>query len=164
MFRKYVDIMSVERFSPFIPSSTQVLAHVSDWGARLVAPLGSSLMSKDGMIELAGRVYWIVGLVIASVLVARKYGYLTGRATPPDSSSTNPTGVNTGFSNLLRDVKELKQLMHQEEQVKLSFSIHFWHELDKNVILNWLLQHQELQLYCWKVLEQHIQDLKYNWI
>jgi hypothetical protein len=65
-----------------------MLAPISDWGTRLIAPLGSSLMSKDGMIELAGRLKWIVGLVIVAVIVAREYGYLTGRATPTDSSST----------------------------------------------------------------------------
>ncbi len=81
--------MSVEGLSQIIPSSTSMLAPISDWSSRLVSPLGSSLMSKDGMIELAGRVYWIVGLVIVVAIVARKYGYLTGRVTPP----ANPTEV-----------------------------------------------------------------------
>jgi hypothetical protein len=47
------------------------------------------------MIELAGRVYWIFPLMIAAVFVAWKYGYLTGRVTPPDSSSTTPTVILT---------------------------------------------------------------------
>jgi hypothetical protein len=109
--------MSVERFSPIMPSSTSMLAHVSDWGTRLIAPLGASLMSKDGMLEVAGRVYWIFPLMIAAVIVAKKYGYLTGRATPSDSSSTNPTGVNADFNDLLRDVKKLRQLMLQEKNL-----------------------------------------------
>jgi len=56
---------------------------ISDWGVRLVAPLGFSPLSKNGMIELAGRIYWIFPLVVAAVIVARKCGYLTGSATPP---------------------------------------------------------------------------------
>jgi hypothetical protein len=92
---KYEDIMSAVEFPTVRVGSTSILAPISDWGIRLVAPLGSSFLSKGGMIELAGRVYWIFPLMIAAVVVAWKYGYLTGRATPPDSSSTNPTGVLT---------------------------------------------------------------------
>jgi hypothetical protein len=87
--------MSAVEFPTVRVSSTSILAPISDWGARLVSPLGFSLMSKNGMIELAGRVYWIFPLVIAAVFVAIKYGYLAGRATPPYSSSTNPTGILT---------------------------------------------------------------------
>lgn len=73
--------MSVEGFSRIIPNSTSMLAPISDWGTSLIAPLGSSLLSKDGMFGLAGKVYLIVGgLLIAAVIIARKYGYLTGRA------------------------------------------------------------------------------------
>jgi hypothetical protein len=78
--------MSIDGFPPV--SNTPMLQPMfSDWGAKLVAPLGSSLMSKDGMFELAGRVYWIVGLVIVAIIAARKCGYLTGRVNPPSSST-----------------------------------------------------------------------------
>jgi hypothetical protein len=127
--------MSVERFSPSMPSSTSMLAHVSDWGTRLIAPLGSSLMSKDGMLEVAGRTYWIFGLVIAAVVVAREYGYLTGRATPTDSSSTvdercklkrihdnllnrietSDKGFFTSFRNFTRLERQLMRLIRQRE-------------------------------------------------
>ncbi len=105
--------MSVERFSSVIPSSTQVLASVSDWGSRLVAPLGSSLMSKDGMIELARRTYWIVGLLIAAVIVARKCGYLMGRITPTDSSSNDPIKE---IGELRQESSKIKQLIQQLRQ------------------------------------------------
>jgi hypothetical protein len=98
--------MLVEGLPRVIASSTSMLAPVSDWGVRLVSPLGSSLMSKDGMIELAGRVYWIVPLVIAAVLVARKYGYLMGRVTPPDSSSINPTRISIDLSTSSSDIDD----------------------------------------------------------
>jgi hypothetical protein len=100
--------MSVDGLSPFIPSSTSMLAPVSDWGTRLIAPLGSSLISKDGMIELAGRTYWIFGLVIAAVVVAREYGYLTGRATPTASSSTGAerSQLQAKHSTLLKRIDE----------------------------------------------------------
>ncbi len=81
--------MPIEGLTPVVISSTPMLAPVSDWGTRLIAPLGSSLMSKDGMIELAGRVYVIVVLFVAAVIVcAVKYRHLLGRVTPPNSSST----------------------------------------------------------------------------
>jgi flagellar capping protein FliD len=85
--------MLIEGLRSVIASTTSM--PISDWGVRLAAPLGFSPMSKNGMIELAGRVYWIFPLMIAAVVIAIKYGYLTGRATSPDLSSTNPTGVLT---------------------------------------------------------------------
>ncbi len=84
------------------------------------------------MIELADRVYWIVGLVIAVVLVARKYGNLTGRVTPPDSSPIDirddigEINAEDSIENLpmrQRDIvhdqafviNQLKQQMEQED-------------------------------------------------
>jgi hypothetical protein len=96
-----------------IPSSTQVLASISDWGARLVAPLEAPLVSKDGMLEIAGRVYWIFPLVIAAVIVAWKYGYLTGRTTPPDSSSITPKNEpvkRTDWERSKQRVEKLERL------------------------------------------------------
>ena len=87
--------MPIEGLPPVV-ANTHMLASVSDWGARLVSPLGSSLMSKDGMLELAGRVYLIVGLMLtAAIVLVVKNGYLTGRITPPNSSSTNLSGDDT---------------------------------------------------------------------
>lgn len=88
--------MPINELPPLVASNTPILAPlsaaVSDWGTRLVSPLGASLMSKDGMLELAGRVYLIVGLVItAAIILAAKNGYLTGRVTPPYSPSANLT-------------------------------------------------------------------------
>ena len=96
--------MPIEGLTPVVISSTPMLAPVSDWGTRLIAPLGSSLMSKDGMIELAGRVYVIVVLFVAAVIVcAVKYRHLLGRVTPPNSSSglvnksKSPAGIGFSF-------------------------------------------------------------------
>jgi hypothetical protein len=89
--------MSVEGLPQVIASSIPMLAPVSAWGARLVAPLDASLMSKEGMTEIAGRIYWIVALVIAAVIVfATKYSHLLGRATASEAASTSPTGSPAG--------------------------------------------------------------------
>lgn len=78
--------MPIETFPPVSTTPIQ-LPSFSDWGAKLVAPLGSSIMSKDGVFELAGRVYWIVALMLAAgVIFAAKNGYFTGRITPPNKS------------------------------------------------------------------------------
>jgi hypothetical protein len=91
--------MPIEGFPPDVVanSGTAMLPPMfSDWGTRLIAPLGSSLMSKDGMIELAGRVYLIVGLLIAAaVLWSAKNAYFPGHITPPNLTSTKPTGNST---------------------------------------------------------------------
>jgi hypothetical protein len=115
MLGKYEDIMSVVGFSPVTPSSTSMLAPVFAWGAGLFAPLGSSLITKDGMIELAGRVYWIVGLVLAAVIIARKYGYLTGRATDP--SSPNHIGVNADSATVSERERLIEQVAQDLDQI-----------------------------------------------
>jgi hypothetical protein len=90
--------MSIEGLPPVV-ANTHMLTPVSDWGLKLVSPLGSSLMSKDGLIELASRVYLLVGFALAAVIVyAVKSGYLTGRITPPDSSSNKLLGTSTKTS------------------------------------------------------------------
>ena len=65
------------------------------------------------MIEIAGRIYWIFPLVVAAVIVAWKYGYLTGRAAPTDSSSNDP----------LKKIGELQQHIEQmraeQDQLKM---------------------------------------------
>jgi hypothetical protein len=114
--------MSVEGFSPTMRSSTSMLAPISDWGTRLIAPLGSSLLSKDGMIELAGRVYWIVGLVIGVVIIARKYGYLTGRATtdaPLEKQGKKleqmeQQNVTSDSTTLQQQLKQYNKLLKQQ--------------------------------------------------
>jgi hypothetical protein len=53
-------------------------------------------MSKEGMMEIAGRIYLIVALVIAAaVILVAKYTHLMGRATASGTASTNPSGKNS---------------------------------------------------------------------
>ncbi len=97
--------MAIEGLPP-VANSASIFTPVSAWGARLVSPLGSSLMSKVGMIELAGKVYWFPPLVIVAVIVAMKCGYLTGRVAPTDSSSIHPTGISRDSPKLPRAIGE----------------------------------------------------------
>jgi hypothetical protein len=98
--------MPIEGFSADRVSSNPLITPVYDWGSRLVAPVGAPFMSKAGMIEIAGRVYLIVvALVITAVIVAFKYGYLTGRTTPPDLPSN-----------------EIGKLRQQQEQLQLQIA------------------------------------------
>lgn len=56
--------MSVEGLPRVLPGYPSILDFDFDWRSRLSAPLGASLMSKDGMMELAGRIYQIASRVI----------------------------------------------------------------------------------------------------
>ncbi len=77
---------------PPVANSASMVSSASEWAGRLVAPLGASLISKDGMMELVGRVYWIVALVLAAVIIfAAKNSHLISRATTQGPSSTNST-------------------------------------------------------------------------
>ncbi len=88
--------MSVEGLPPVSPHSASMLAPVSAWGARLVAPLGASAMSKEGMMEIVGRVYLIVVLVIAAAIIfVAKYTHLLGRATASGAATAHPAGKNS---------------------------------------------------------------------
>jgi hypothetical protein len=117
-------------------------------------------MSKDGMIELAGRVYWIFPLVIAAVIVAWKYGYLTGRAAPTDSSSNDP----------LKKIGELQQQIEQMrvEQGQLKMRVQEQPEqqlLEQRIeLLERLLpligQHKQLEKQLEQRIKQQEQQLK----
>jgi hypothetical protein len=107
---KYGDTMSIEGLPRVITISDPVLVFAFALGERFIAPLGSSLMSKDGMIELAGRIALIIAvgipigipIGIAVGIGMSIYGHLTGRAASTYTSS--PT------------IEQLKQ------QTKMSYS------------------------------------------
>ncbi len=90
--------MSVKGLPPVSPSTAPMLAPIAAWGVRLVAPLGSSAMSANGMMELADRVKYILGVILLAVIVfTTKYSHLLGRATVSGAAPTNPPG-KSGYS------------------------------------------------------------------
>ena len=94
-----MSIMSIDLLPPVsrVPSDTPIPAAISTWGQKLVAPLGSPAMSANGMMEIAGRVYLIVGLVIvAAIFYAMKHSHLLGRVTASEASATNLVGATPG--------------------------------------------------------------------
>ncbi|HEX2579895.1 MAG TPA: hypothetical protein VHK67_05805 [Rhabdochlamydiaceae bacterium] len=82
--------MPVEGLPPVSTPTSTLPSPISTWGAKLVSPLGAPLMSKDAMVELAGRIYLFVALVIvAAIVCAVKFGPLSGRASSePDAKPT----------------------------------------------------------------------------
>jgi len=78
--------MPIEGLSP-VSTPNSPPAPIENLGSKIVSPLSASLASKDGMLELAGRIYWIVALVIAAAIVcAVKFGPLLGGSSSRVSS------------------------------------------------------------------------------
>ncbi|HEX4840257.1 MAG TPA: hypothetical protein VFU89_07450 [Rhabdochlamydiaceae bacterium] len=121
--------MPIEGLPP-VSTPNSLPAPIENLGSKIVSLLSSPLTSKGGMMELAGRIYWIVALVIAAAIVcAVKFGPLLGRASSlsvaqsmrkipavQGSSSISPelqqilaalSEINKQFETLFSDLKQL---------------------------------------------------------
>jgi hypothetical protein len=121
---------------PAVSPSHTYMGSVSEWMGKLVSPLHASLLSKDGLLELAGRVKFIVGLVIvALIVIATKYhsSVRPGPNPSADTSNLTPRGPSTESPPatesppdltpvLLKEISLLEKIRRDAEDIDNAFN------------------------------------------
>jgi len=97
--------MPIEGLSP-VSTPNSPPAPIENLGSKIVSSLSAPLASKDRMLELVGRIYWIVALVIvAAIFCVVKFGPLLGRASSRESSG-NALSDLSAMASVARSVMQ----------------------------------------------------------
>lgn len=80
---------------PPVSNSASLVTPILKWAGRLVAPLGTSMMSKEGITAIAGRINGILGLAILAVIaIAIRYrSSILQSLRPNEAQSANSTAL-----------------------------------------------------------------------